>query len=867
MHASTLACRDEGRRERVRAKTNLNGLDYLEVSDDPPTLTVYFLGKAPQQLAKDNFKIEGGRRVRDIRIVGAKVYRSRDPELDDSVELTLNRSGDFSTYTLRLVGAREPMDPYYDHLDFTFKVDCPTDLDCKAEEACPPEERAEPEINYLAKDYASFRQLILDRLALVMPEWQERHVPDLGIALVEVLAYVGDHLSYYQDAVATEAYLDTARQRISVRRHARLVDYFMHEGCNARAWVCVLVTESVESLTLDPADVFFVTGLNDVARLEPRVLSRDDLRRVPASLYVAFEPLVADRAQPLKFRSAHNTIRFYTWGERECCLPRGVTSATLLDGWAEPEPQPEQARPEQQPQPPYPPRAAQGKGADAPPEQERQRKLDLNPGDVLIFEEVIGPKTGDPADADPTHRHAVRLTKVEQVKDPLDDTPVVEIEWSPEDALPFPLCLSAMTDAEHGCVYHEGVSVACGNVVLVDHGQTLDPPEDLGEVPTEHTQAECDCEGHPGDVTPIAGRYRPHLAQSPLTFSQLVDFHASAWRAMQQDPRRALPQITLLGRQLLSSPVVETRWEPRFDLLTSGPEDAHFIVEIDNHGIAHIRTGDGELGRKPEAGTTFSAMYRVGSGTAGNVGAETIYQLVYRRHKPDGIDGVRNPLPARGGADLEPISEVKLFAPSAFRKQLRRAITPGDYARLAERHPGVQHAAATVSGTGNWYEVQVAIDPLGGETASAELLQEVERGLYPFRRIGYDLRVAPAHYVSLDIALDVCVKPGYLRGHVKAALLGVFGRRLLPDGRRGFFHPDQVTFGDGIYLSRLVAAAQAVDGVESVHVTRLRRQFERPNRELENGVLPLGPLEVARCDNDPTFPEHGQLELNVIGGR
>jgi hypothetical protein len=161
----------------------------------------------------------------------------------------------------------------------------------------------------------------------------------------------------------------------------------------------------------------------------------------------------------------------------------------------------------------------------------------------------------------------------------------------------------------------------------------------------------------------------------------------------------------------------------------------------------------------------------------------------------------------------------------------------------------------------------VAIDPFGGETVSAELLQEVERGLYPFRRIGYDLRVMPGHYVSLDIALDVCVKPGYLRGHVKAALLGVFGRRLLPDGRRGFFHPDQVTFGDGIYLSRLVAAAQAVDGVESVHVKRLQRQFERPNHELENGVLPLGPLEVARCDNDPTFPEHGQLELNVMGGR
>jgi hypothetical protein len=49
-----------------------------------------------------------------------------------------------------------------------------------------------------------------------------------------MLAYAADQLSYYQDAVATEAYLGTARRRTSARRHARLVDYFMHDGANAR---------------------------------------------------------------------------------------------------------------------------------------------------------------------------------------------------------------------------------------------------------------------------------------------------------------------------------------------------------------------------------------------------------------------------------------------------------------------------------------------------------------------------------------------------------------------------------------------------------------------------------------------------------
>ena len=86
-------------------------------------------------------------------------------------------------------------------------------------------------------DYISLRRLLLDRMAVVMPAWRARNPADLGIAVVEGLAYVGDYLSYYQDAVATEAYLDTARRRVSVRRHARLLDYPMHDGRNARTWV------------------------------------------------------------------------------------------------------------------------------------------------------------------------------------------------------------------------------------------------------------------------------------------------------------------------------------------------------------------------------------------------------------------------------------------------------------------------------------------------------------------------------------------------------------------------------------------------------------------------------------------------------
>ena len=122
-------------------------------------------------------------------------------------------------------------DRFYERSCFTFTAVLPDGSRLQAAAGLPAAQCARSrDINYLAKDYGSFRQLILDRLAQTLPQWHETHVPDIGIMLVELLAYAGDYLSYYQDAVATEAYLGTARQRISVRRHARLVDYRMHEG-------------------------------------------------------------------------------------------------------------------------------------------------------------------------------------------------------------------------------------------------------------------------------------------------------------------------------------------------------------------------------------------------------------------------------------------------------------------------------------------------------------------------------------------------------------------------------------------------------------------------------------------------------------
>lgn len=1034
-------CRDqEERRRDIRKHTNvagehdLNGIDYVEVDENQTRLTVYFIGKAPANITENNIRIDGGTRLRNIKV--KKIHRCdpKDPRVDGCLQIEVDRPGDFSTYTLRLVKTNahgrpgdEPLDgfdPLYAQLDFSFKASCPTDLDCAPQDTCAPSPLDEPEINYLGKDYNSFRQLILDRLSLIMPDWKERHVPDLGITLIELLAYVGDYLSYYQDAVATEAYLGTARQRISVRRHTKLVDYELHEGCNARAWVYV---EAVDDTPLGVVeDVYFISSTN---RSFGPVLTSDDLRDVAFSDYDVFEPIIQEPNQPLQFYVKHNDISFYTWHERECCLPRGATYATLIDEWAAPEKtetypdsssygndsaryrQSEERTVSSNAEKRTSSRAAKKakeKGryvepdpCDQPPP--RARRLHLKAGDVLIFEEMLGPVTGVRADADPTHRHVVRLTRVEPGLDPLYDQPTLKIEWAVGDALPFPLCISAI-GRPPDCRYLQDVSVAHGNVLLVDHGRRVGSTgterAESWEVPAvQEEDAGCYTEGEPRETVLLAAPFHPQLKREPVTYRAPfpkppivahLQFHLLSrlmaavrarveqlWReardgrrltndeikeirtifgadalqstgasgsheqvkllqkllaheerllakkarrvrslsaramagyvlreteqqelaemfgagvvgdlgifgsqllgpaslALRQNPREALPCVTLLEQQVESVSAAEQEpktWMPQLDLLESNSQDRSFVVEIDNESRAHLRFGNGDLGRVPIPNTTLTAKYRVGNGTGGNVGAEAISHFVFRQRTSGTNPRVRNPLPAQGGVDPEPLTEAKLFAPMAFRGQLERAVTRDDYALLAQRSEiaRIQRAAAApLRWTGSWYEVPVAIDPFGTEDLDQNLRAVVEGYLYRYRRIGHDLRVRAAKYVSLDITLSVCVLPHYLRAHVEAELLDLFSNRALPAGKVGFFHPNNLSFGEGIYLSKLVATAQAVTGVESVRVTMLQRLYEAPNQEIANGILPLGPLEVARLDNDRNFPEHGKLLLDMRGGR
>jgi hypothetical protein len=787
-------CAKEKRHGLVGKSSSLNGIDFIEVvSTDQKTLEVHFLkalpaGPSPPALTKDNVIVTGGTRVRDIQVVSVATN-------GDRLTVQVNARGDFSFYTLRLIDSPQDLaapngfDPQLATVEFSFKAGCLSEFDCRQVRECPPEKRIEPELDYLAKDYASFRRLMLDRLSAITPQWRERNPADAHIALVEMLAYAGDHLSYYQDAVATEAYLGTARKRVSVRRHARLLDYFMHDGANARTW---LFLEASASFVL-PAKTAFAT--------------KGEISNAPGpGTAIVFETMHDVRLFP-----ARNKILFHTWSDTECCLPRGATRATVKDSPA----------------------------------------LFLKPHDLLLLEEIVSPTTGNVADADPNRRHVVRLTKVASRTDLLDSTAVLDLEWDEADALPFPLCLSQTIEDAQGLPHLGDISVARGNIVLADHGHGIGS-ENLGAAGTAEAFEPFLNFGpiaQIGHVRDPRGRLVLDSAHRPVPFDPI----APAATALRWEMRDVLPAIELTDDD-------RERWRPLADLLNADKFERAFVAEIDEKGRTQLRFGDNVLGQKPSGNS--SAAYRVGNGPLGNVGAGTIVRPVT---PISGLDSVRNPLPAQGGCEPESMEEVRQYAPQAFRIQ-ERAVTEEDWAEVAQRDPEVQKAAARFRWTGSWWTVFLTIDRQGGHKVDADFAEEMRARLERYRIAGYDLEVRAPVVVPLDLLVFVCVQPGYFASEVKKALLGVFSNRDLPDGRRGFFHPDNFTFGQPVFLSQIYRLAMQQPGVASVEVKRFQRWGQEPNQEMENGFLRPAALEIVQLENDRNFPENGKLEFDVQGG-
>jgi len=841
---TAVASAHEDRLNLVRTSRNaaglppVNGIDFIDVDPaDEETLFVSFvfdvdtdvdpaLGSAVgSTLTRDQFSILGGERITPVTV--AKIGRIAS----NQIAVTVAPVGDFSVYTLQLGTTSAPppgFDPILSSATFIFHVECAKRFDCKPTTICSPLTITPPAIDYLAKDYPAFVRVMLDRLALLAPRWSERHAADLGVTVVEVLAYVADQLSYRHDVVDTEAYLETARLRTSVRRHARLVDYRIGDGSNARVWLALTLTNDLS--TGVPAGTRCCTAF--AGATAPDLLPSAPLYVAAMNAGAKFFEVQSDRfdtseppiPQPRGLYAANSMMPLYNWSATEVCVPSGATSATL-DG-----------------------------------------AYKLLRGDFLIFAEAVGPRTGKPADAAKANRQVVRLIADGEIDvDPLYGSaqPITRITWHADDALSFPLCVASITDLSHGSEPLVGVSVAYGNVILADQGRTLGSPPG-GPVETM-----------PETLLPAPAdlRFRPQLTESPLTFAaanpylsdQPANANAiltSALAAAQWSSADTLPELKIQSTDALGNTLA---WAPAGDLIDAAPQTAAFVTEVENDGTAYLRFGDGTNGLAAAPEMSFAARYRTGNGSAGNVGCETV--VLIDRTFPGGgyISAVSNPLPAFGGVDPETSEHVRQNAPVAFRTPLR-CVTPQDYANVAMQMPGVTRAAATFRWTGSWHTMFVTIERDQNLPLNAAFKSEVEQYLDTYRMAGVDLEVEDALRVPLYIAMHVCVQPEYVATDVESILLRIFSSGSLPDGSPAMFNPQRFVMGQPYYLSPLIAAAQAVDGVLNVGIDAFQRESDPSDDATAAGVLIPQRLELFELANDPNYPERGYFVLTVDGG-
>ena len=941
------------RRQEVRRRHG-NGLDTVEVDHGGRRLILTFLEHAPADVHPANVRIDGPHGGPPVSVTGVRRATQADPHLEDRLLVELAAPGGAGPYTLRLVertadgrpgwAPLRGLDPRFARAGFAFDIDLPNPVAGTAQSATPG--AAVPQASYLARDYEGLRKLVLDRLAETMPAWTEAHVPDIGITLVELLAYIGDDLSYYQDAVGTEAYVQTARQRISVRRHARLVDYRLVEGCQARAWVCLAVTGAAE---LPLRDLVFA-AVPALAEGAP-VLSPDAAALLPRApgpvrqytpVRAALGPpraMSADgrgRGPTVAVSPAHNELALWAWGERDSWLLSGATTAVLADAWTDP--------------------------ADHGPSG--PRSLALQAGDVVVFEATTGPSGIGPPD--PTQRHPVRLTAVHASADHLYDQAILEITWAEAEALPFDLQVSAAGPA--------GTTVPCAvvraNTILVGDGAAVSEHLPAGQLVLSHPSLTWACpypdpaavarhqarmlRGLPAhwrremeawrhdaeageplsehrltrlrrllgedlvNELGLSGRERdragqqaeglrrllldadrllaPRLrrlgvlaalarASGPLEqvllrevaddwgddMAGLLSAHQpAAWgpasAATSQDPRRALPLLGLAP--LGGAGGAQQPWTVVRDVVESPPGSRQVMAEVDDAGLGRLRFSPGDQPSGP-----VTASYQAGQGAAGNVQAEAINAVVAlstaARAALSVVQSLRNPLPAVGGTDPESIAAAKAALPGAFLVGQPRALVAADYTAIAERVPGVRRAATVLRWTGIRYAADVAVQPAAGEDPGQELLADVQDALWPLRRIGHELWVRPPSYRPLVVALNVDIGADVVRADATAALTALLGSGQQADGTPGLFNPGRLGFGQPVYASPIVAAAQDVPGVDAVALTRFG--FLGPQAPPVSSPIPeqlrLRPSEIARLDNDPEAPEHGHAIINLRGGR
>lgn len=289
-------------------------------------------------------------------------------------------------------------------------------------------------------------------------------------------------------------------------------------------------------------------------------------------------------------------------------------------------------------------------------------------------------------------------------------------------------------------------------------------------------------------------------------------------------------------------------WQEMDGFHASGPEDRHFVVDLE---AGEVRFGNGVDGLPPQIGQRIRAVeYRYGGGAAGNVASKAISKLTdFPSLK------LANPLPAFGGADSEPIEVALDRIPGELRRR-DRAVTSGDFQELALATPGANVGRAEC--LPRFYPpsrsenrpgiVSVVVWPKedrmnpGAPRPDRNLLRAVCAWLDMRRLVTTELYVIPPTYRKVAVAVGLQVKDGYGVEAVRRWVELVLRQYLAPLPPYG---PDGKGWplGRRVHGPELEAAALQVEGVEFLEELKVAGWNEAANAWVQ-GTVGLALYEV-----------------------
>lgn len=119
-------------------------------------------------------------------------------------------------------------------------------------------------LDYTDKDFDSLRARLHNLVDSAFPDWTEKEVANFANILLELFAFVGDVLLFYQDSQAGESRLSSAQLRRSLISAAKLVGYRPSGAAAAHAELTFqLAAPPAGSVTIQPGDRFSTLEITD----------------------------------------------------------------------------------------------------------------------------------------------------------------------------------------------------------------------------------------------------------------------------------------------------------------------------------------------------------------------------------------------------------------------------------------------------------------------------------------------------------------------------------------------------------------------------------------------------------------------------